>query len=147
MRFATILFAILFGVVLTYSASDAKPEDSTAFEKGVEGTEIVLVVMPKGDAVKGRKSFLRMSCNSCHRVLNDRAMPAPIEKSGPDLAYKQTNSSSGYEITSILSPSHIVAFENRINYQRTSSMPDLTESMTVRELIDILAYLRSTKPK
>jgi hypothetical protein len=135
-------FAVLLSGCPTLAGAEAKP-----FEKPGQESQIVLVVMPKGDIHEGRKPFLKLACNACHRVVTDPAIPAPTEKSGPDLGIREVSISNGYELTSIISPSHIIPFEYRTEDRRISTMPDLTEIMTVKQLVDLLAYLRSLKKK
>ena len=133
-----VLLLVMIGIFL-----------STVLYSAELKTRAVLVVMPEGDAAAGREAFVKLSCNSCHGVINDPLMPEAKKKDrGPDLGGVETRWTSGYQATSIVSPSHLIAYEY-INKSKdhSSPMPDLTEKMTVKQLIDLLTYLQPLEKK
>ena len=112
-----------------------------------EKSRLVMTVMPEGNVAAGRKAFIDLSCHSCHKVSSDPSLPAMQPKgNGPDLSTAAGKTTEGYQTTSIISPSHIVAYEYWKKEQK-SPMPDLTRSMTVRQLIDLIAYLQSVEKR
>lgn len=106
--------------------------------------------VPKGNPEAGRKAFQDMKCTACHWVANDAELSqgGPVaDKPGPLLGPKQAAFSRGWLADSIIAPSHTIApHSNGVSDQsELSRMGDFTETMTVRQLIDIVAYLRSLK--
>jgi mono/diheme cytochrome c family protein len=124
-----ILFILLFPFLLA---------------SGEEKTHLVMTAMPEGDVAAGRKAFLDLSCHTCHNVSSDPALgTVKPEASGPDLSKAAGRTTQGYQTTSIIAPSHIIIYEYWRKEQKQSPMPDLTRAMTVRQLIDLIAYLQS----
>lgn len=110
---------------------------------GAWGSEFQTITMqlPKGDAKAGKAAFVELQCHTCHRVPERFEIKAPIlEDRGPDLGKAQAKYTAGHLATAILAPSHVVPAEWS-REQGKSSMPDYTRVLTVRELIDILAFI------
>ena len=107
--------------------------------------EKIDLLAPRGDPAAGREAFVALSCTSCHAVQGDlelkrpvASMPVPVL--GPDLA----KLSPGKLASAMVSPSHTISKEvQEATAGELSPMGDLTESMTVRQLVDLVAYLRS----
>ncbi len=102
--------------------------------------------IPEGDAVKGRAAFERLKCATCHRVEKDAAFTPPVaSKPAPKLGAKQAHYSRGWIANSIVSPSHTIVWDSdgKAEDSELSRMGDFTETMTVRELIDLVAYIKS----
>lgn len=115
-------------------------------------TPIQGLYIKKGNAEAGREAFKAMKCTACHWVANDAELSqGPVaDKAGPLLGPKQAKFSRGWLADSIISPSHTIASQSNglADESELSRMGDFTETMTVRQLIDIVAYLRSLgKPK
>jgi mono/diheme cytochrome c family protein len=110
--------------------------------EGVRFKRVELVI-PKGDPAAGRQAFLDLSCTSCHRVAGDPELPAPVSANpGPELAREDQELAE--LVTSILSPSHDVDEEVAARSEgRLSPMGDFIDAMTVRQLVDLVAYLRT----
>jgi len=105
--------------------------------------ELVTIVLPVGNPDAGRKAFMDLRCYTCHAVAGDSKMPKPFSANqGPNLNRPIRNQSPGKLATSIISPSHEISKEvlNRRTYD-ISPMGDYSEAMTVRQLLDLLAYL------
>ncbi len=108
-----------------------------------EGGETVRTYFPDGDPVTGRQAFTEMACYVCHTVVGDTfpephaSPPVPVEL-GPDLA----SMSRGVMVESIIAPSHRIPEDlEGVRRGELSRMGDYSEAMTVRQLIDIVAYL------
>jgi mono/diheme cytochrome c family protein len=112
---------------------------------------VVPVTFPAGDPAEGKRVFAERLCTACHRVSDDpdyRTRGALME--GPDLAMS-SKKSIGFLATAIITPSHQIAGdaseddggERFIDDEGNSLMPSINESLTVAELIDLLAYLTS----
>jgi mono/diheme cytochrome c family protein len=106
--------------------------------------------LPDGDANAGRAAFADLRCNACHRV---EGIEAPAEGAGPVLVTLggETNrvKSYGELVTSIINPSHRIApghDPNAVAPGGKSLMESarLNDVMTVRQLIDLVAFLQAT---
>lgn len=114
--------------------------------------------IPEGSAAAGRQAFIDLQCVQCHRVAGDETLPPPVEPTtAPDFNYMQSRYSTGWLMTSIVTPSHTisadryipVSHQNRpgssiwVDQGGDSPMREYAGIMTVRQLIDIVAYLKS----
>lgn len=112
--------------------------------------ETLLVTLPKGDQQAGRRAFVDLKCFLCHRVDGDARFPAPLpESQGPELN-RSLRARPVAELTSaIVVPSHSMsvktspAIKKRLETSMQSPMADFSTAMTVRQLADLVAYLRS----
>ncbi len=104
--------------------------------------------VPDGDPEKGRAVFVSLRCYSCHRVAGadvpaPTAPPESIIEIGGTVPVPRTD---GEIVASIIDPSHrLAAGKDRaaIASGRLSRMGDFGESMTVRELVDLTAFVQS----
>jgi hypothetical protein len=105
--------------------------------------------LPDGDPAKGRAVFVDMKCTSCHEVAGEE-LPAPVADPpvavvlGGVVSYPRTD---GDLLTAIVAPSH--RFERRdgtgvVSSGGLSRMGDFGDALTVRDLVDLVAYLHST---
>jgi hypothetical protein len=116
-------------------------------EEGAEYEGLTLVV-PQGDAAAGERAFVELSCTSCHRVVGHDDLPVPVSANlGPVLGPVQAAHAQvegGSVASSIISPSHVVTRQGGEEREgKLSPMGDFSEAMTVRQLIDLLAFIRS----
>jgi hypothetical protein len=105
-------------------------------------------VLPDGDADRGREAFVALRCSSCHEVSGlERDLPAPVatpvsgEKLG-GLAMREPT--DGELVSSIVNPSHQLypRGRRRADQKREGSrMGNLNASMSVQDLIDMVAFL------
>jgi hypothetical protein len=106
--------------------------------------------MPAGDPEAGKAAFEKMECYSCHKV---PGADLPKERSsggvGPDLVAGYSKLPAGFLAESIIN-SHKYISGTIEKYrgldQVSSKMGDYTSIMTVRELIDIVAFLKHLGP-
>jgi putative copper export protein len=97
---------------------------------------------PPGDAALGREVFGRLGCFACHRVKGER-FPAPTGR-GPDLTGMGHHHPPGYLLESVLNPDAvIVEGPGYTDARGRSTMPELARGLTVAELLDLVAYLRT----
>ena len=108
------------------------------------------VPVPRGDVEAGRQAFNDLRCVYCHRVVAEPDLTPPISANpGPDLGGVQAALSISRLATSILVPSHTISQGiSRERRQRmletgSSSMGDFTDVMTIRQLVDLVAFLQS----
>jgi len=100
--------------------------------------------MPKGDAAKGRVVFEKFECHYCHEVRGEN-FPFPTENA-PELSQMGALHPVEFFAESIMNPNSVVP-KNYRDEEGRSPMSDFTEKMTVRELIDVSAYIASLRPK
>jgi len=128
----------LIGLVLLPLLACQVPEPDSSFE-------ITRLVFPAGDPHAGREAFLDLGCAACHRVTWEEGIPAPVAPvPAPDFRDNLTRQTAGSVATSIILPSHNVPPELRETGEDSlSPMGDFQEAMTVRQLIDVVSYLRT----
>lgn len=108
---------------------------------------------PPGNAESGKVVFEELRCYSCHEV-KGAEFPAPsaITPTYVPLGATGKQHSRNYLLTSIIAPSHQFAEpspppevkagpENVMSGER-SRMSDFTDRLTIRQLIDLVAYLQ-----
>lgn len=100
--------------------------------------------MPKGDPAKGKAVFEKFECSYCHEVRGE-TFPAPVE-SAPELSQMGPLHPVEFFAESIIHPDAVVPRKYR-DAAGKSPMTDFTEKMTVRELIDVSAYIASLRPQ
>lgn len=101
--------------------------------------------LPDGDPDAGKVAFLELKCNTCHAVVGigmppptvDPPVPVPL---GGDVSAEP---SDGRLVTSIIHPSHEISARPLafVTSGTRSRMGDYSEAMTVRQMIDIVAFL------
>jgi len=110
--------------------------------------------MPAGDHHAGRQVFADLECFKCHEVV-DEDFPAPKAEQGdvgPPLSGMRTMHPANYFVETLIDPNASVAW--RIKHHKdedkgylgpdgTSKMPSYNDSMTVQQLIDLVAYMKS----
>jgi hypothetical protein len=107
----------------------------------------------EGDIGAGRQAFLDHRCHQCHSVANERFPPlAGADRPIFELGGETTMVRSYADLTtSIINPNHAISERYRdqelvrsttIPLESPMPMPNL-DTMTVRQLIDIVAYLDS----
>ncbi len=101
-----------------------------------------IFVPPPGDAPRGRAVFERMGCFACHRVAGE-TFPASSGP-GPDLTGVGDHHPAGYLLEAIINPGAvIVEGPGYTGPDGRSVMPDYSTRLSVSELIDLVAYLKT----
>ncbi len=96
---------------------------------------------PPGDAERGRAIFLRLGCPACHRVAES---PAPSAGIGPDLTDAGEHHPAGYLLESVINPNAvIIEGPGYTGSDGRSIMPSYADRLTVAELLDLVAFLRT----
>jgi len=85
---------------------------------------------------------MKFECYSCHQVLGEN-FPAPGgEAVGPELSQMGPMHPPEYFVESIMNPGAVIDDRYRAADGR-SKMPSFNDIMTVEELIDLAAFLKS----
>jgi mono/diheme cytochrome c family protein len=102
--------------------------------------------LPAGDVAAGHAAFVTLQCHSCHTV-EGAELPAPTQapvvKLGGSTVLPKTD---GEMTTSIILPSAHFARgypASEIQVGPHSKMPSYIDTMTVRQLADLVAFLQS----
>ena len=103
---------------------------------------------PKGDPARGREVFVKLECYSCHEVKGE-TFPAPGEqgKVGPELSAMGPLHEPEYFAETIINPNAVIEQGKGFAAPDGSSkMPSFSDSVTVQEVVDLVAFLLSLKP-
>ncbi len=109
-------------------------------------SKIQWLSLPEGDTGRGREAFISLKCNSCHAVAGDKELAAPTaQKPGPVFGVRLSRYKPNFIADSIIFPSHAVQRDaNGLNSEdQLSRMGDFSDTITVRQVADIVAYLKS----
>jgi L-cysteine S-thiosulfotransferase len=105
-------------------------------------------LMPPGDPARGREAFVTLECFACHEVKGED-FPKTSKRShepGPELTGMGSHHPAEYFAESIVNPNRvIVQGTGYTGPDGLSKMPDYGDTMTVRQLVDVVAYLKSLK--
>jgi mono/diheme cytochrome c family protein len=105
-------------------------------------------MVPPGNAPEGRKVFVAMECFACHDV-RDGEFPPPTKtrrSPGPELTGMGAHHPAAYFAESIMNPNRvIVRGQGFTGPDGLSTMPSYADVMTLRQLVDVVAYLQSLK--
>lgn len=108
--------------------------------------------LPDGDIKKGKAAFTALKCHACHTV-DGVELPPPEKPARVTVALggEAVNVKTyGDLVTSIIDPSHKLALaykKESVSQDEKSLMADCNEAMTVRQMIDLVAFLQSRYKK
>ena len=106
------------------------------------------VPVPDGDAEEGFYVFEEMKCHSCHKISGYEFESVGDAEGGvgPDLTGIGDIQPREYLAESILSPNAIVvAGEGFQGEDGLSKMPEFHDTMSLREFLDLVAFLETLK--
>lgn len=103
--------------------------------------------LPGGNPEAGREVFVAMECYSCHKIKGE-SFPASQEeagKEGPDLTGMGAHHPSEYLAEAIIDPNAVIIIDNPrwVGQDGLSIMPSYNDILTLQQLIDLVAYLKS----
>jgi len=105
-------------------------------------------LVPPGDAAKGREVFATMECFACHEVKGE-AFPQNAKRghgTGPELTGMGSHHPAEYFAESIMNPNRvIVQGAGYTGADGLSTMPSYGDTMTLQQLVDVVAYLKSLR--
>jgi uncharacterized protein involved in high-affinity Fe2+ transport len=100
--------------------------------------------LPAGDPKTGRDVFAKLECNKCHEVKPDFQKTGGADNAGPELTGMGGHHPAEYFAQSIVDPNAVIlAGSGYTGSDGRSIMPDYRDSLTVAELADLVAYLKS----
>lgn len=103
--------------------------------------------LPKGDADKGRGVFVKLECYACHEV-KGQTFPGVKDAAtvGPELSEMAAHHDAEFFAEAIVNPNALVDEPQWRAPDGTSKMPSFNDSLSVQELIDLVAFLKSLTP-
>ena len=101
--------------------------------------------LPQGDPARGRQVFLAVGCHACHAVRGE-AFSQGSRELGPELTGMGAHHPDTYLLESILNPNAvIVEGPGYTTPDGRSLMPEYRDLLTVGQLIDLVAFLKSLR--
>lgn len=98
--------------------------------------------MPEGDARAGHETFMRMQCYTCHTIdLASDSIPPESGGIGPKLTFAYAQLPNEYLAESIIKAHTVVAAPDYQRKEGIGGMGNYNDFLTVRELIDLAAFL------
>lgn len=104
--------------------------------------------LPEGDANAGKQAFQKYGCIDCHSVegidvddSHQYILPRAIQLGGSGTRVK----TYGELVTSVINPSHKLSPRYPVSITTqgdASKMPNLNDSLTVTDLVNIVAFLQ-----
>jgi hypothetical protein len=115
-----------------------------------ERGEIITIELPAGSIAAGREAFEALKCHVCHSVAGEERFPDPSSAArGPDLGASIRLQRASDVAAAIIAPSHSMsvrtseAVKEKLRHEDVSPMGDFSSRISVRQLADLLAYLRA----
>ncbi len=103
---------------------------------------------PDGDPAAGRGVFTKLECYQCHTIQGESfpQISTSAANTGPELTGMGDHHPVEYFAESILNPNAVIVMgAGFTDADGISIMPDYRDSLTVAELIDLVAYLQGLK--
>jgi mono/diheme cytochrome c family protein len=97
-----------------------------------------------GDPAAGRVAFQKLKCDTCHAVAGEPVAAGLSKPGGPQLGSAEASYSPDEIARSIAAPGHSISEKSGPwREDKRSNMMDYSEIITVRQLMDLVAYIRS----
>jgi len=138
-RFLVLLF-VLTGL---QAQSRAQEQSSHGTKSEMHHPEGWRFTLPQGDPVKGHAVFVKFECYSCHQVLGEKFPEPGGDAIGPELLQMGPVHPLEYFAESITNPGAVIGEERYKAQDGRSKMPSFNDIMTVEEMIDLAAFLKS----
>lgn len=99
-----------------------------------------------GDPEDGRRAFVDLKCHACHTVSGYQL--DGVTNAAPELGSMVAGLSADDIAVSIIAPSHAASSKRGLWRNETPvQMGDYSREMTVRQLMDIVSYLRAPRSR
>ena len=103
--------------------------------------------LPKGNPTKGRAVFVKLQCYVCHEVKGQTFPGAKGPASiGPELSEMAAHHEAEFFAEAIVNPNALIDEPQWRAPDGTSRMPSFNDLLTVQELVDLVAFLKSLTP-
>jgi mono/diheme cytochrome c family protein len=107
--------------------------------------------LPAGNAADGRKLFVEAECHKCHEVQGEKFPDIAKQKGdvGPELSQMAGLHPAEFFFESIVNPNAVIDHDAKekgyVGDDGKSKMPSYNDTLTMRQLADLTAYLTSLK--
>lgn len=104
--------------------------------------------LPAGDPAKGRELFRALECYKCHAIEGESFPPSggDAKSVGPELTGMGSHHPAEYFAESILAPNAVIlAGPGFAGPDGRSIMPSYADSLSVTQLVDLVAFLKSLR--
>ena len=149
----SLLVAVVAGGLFPGACSKRQKSDEAARqEMGEHGmTSDWKFTLPQGDPAEGRKLFVEVECFKCHEVKGEK-FPGVAEGEkgvGPELSQMAGMHPLEFFAESIVNPNAVIDPKAKelgyIGEDGKSKMPDYSDTLTVKQVADLAAYIDSLK--
>jgi len=151
-----MLLTILSGLLLVFGIAACKQADPPAKASTeaahVHGTpKDWKFTLPAGSAADGRKIFIEAECHKCHDVTGEKFPDIVKDKGdvGPELSQMVGLHPAEFFFESIVNPNAVIDHDAKekgyTGADGKSKMPSYNDTLTMRQLADLTAYLTSLK--
>ncbi len=104
--------------------------------------------LPDGNVEQGKAAFVALKCTDCHQVAGVADIPAPTLSPsvvlGGLVAYPKTD---GKLVSMIIDPSERIgagsSTKDRVQIGMIAHMAERSSAMTIKQLVDVVAFLQS----
>ena len=146
----------LLAVVAIVSFTSCSKERTAAKvdhqEMGAHGmTSDWKFTLPQGDPAAGRKLFVEVECYKCHEVKGEK-LPTLAEGErgiGPELSQMAGMHPPEFFAESVINPNAVIDPKGKelsyVGEDGKSKMPGYSDILTVKQVVDLAAYLVSIK--
>jgi mono/diheme cytochrome c family protein len=151
MRRFTLIAALL---IMVFSGCKRAEVPAKAAQDGahVHGTPADWkFTLPPGNAADGRKLFIEAECHKCHEVTGEKFPDIVKEKGdvGPELSQMAGLHPAEFFFESIVNPNAVIDHDAKekgyTGADGKSKMPNYNDTLTMRQLADLTAYMTSLK--
>jgi hypothetical protein len=132
----------ILGILLPLILVGCTTERPVSTPGATDESELLLA---GGSADAGRKAFFDLRCNLCHGVMEQSLREATTPNYGPVLTVEQASQPSLQLAISIVKPAHSMSPAFAEVTKGSTPMGDYNNVMTVRQLMDLLAYIKSIR--
>jgi mono/diheme cytochrome c family protein len=142
-RITVSCFVVLLFVLTGLQAqSRAQEQPGRGAKSEMHHPEKWRFTLHPGNPARGREAFVKFECYSCHQVLGEKFPEPGGDAIGPELSQMASMHPREYFVEAIMNPSAVIEDRYRAADGR-SKMPSFNDIMTVEELIDLAAFLKS----
>lgn len=152
MRQQEIAIAIILAALLAGCKQAEAPVKTSQDSAHVHGTpQDWKFTLPAGNPADGRKLFIEAECHKCHEVKGEHFPDIVKEKGdvGPELSQMAGLHPAEYFFESIVNPNAVIDYDAKergyLGDDGKTKMPNYNDTLTMRQLADLTAYLTSLK--
>jgi mono/diheme cytochrome c family protein len=149
-----IMFVVLMvasGVFSLVSCSKQEKQKETKDMAGHGMAADWKFTLPAGDPTAGQKVFVEAGCYQCHEIKGETfpAMTKGEKGVGPELSQMAGMHPVEFFAESIINPNAVIDSDAKekdyLGDDGRSKMPDYNDILTIKQVLDVAAYLSSLK--